>query len=95
MAGEVRREQVKPSSENPMYRLLFLTHRGAIRKEKEMVKPREEQVGEVVLAGNGSGMRAAPSPTMVSEMAGDTPLLKHCTLDAASCNVMHLDEPPV
>ena len=32
---------MKPSSENPMYRLLFLTHRGAIRKEKEMVKEKE------------------------------------------------------
>ena len=69
--------------------------RGAIRKEKEAVKPNEEQVGEVVLGGRGSGMKAAPSPTMASVMAGDMPLPKHCMVVAASARVMHFDVPPV
>ena len=59
------------------------------------MKPREEHVGETVFGGRGNGMMVAPSPTMASVMAGDLPMLKHCMEDAASAEVMHLDEPPV
>ena len=88
---------MKPSVGNICSCLLFVsqTDRGAIRKEKETVKPMEEQMGGVVLGDIGSGIKEAPSPTMEIVLAGDFPLPKHCIFDTASVGVKHVDVPAV